>query len=266
MPDALPPLPPASAPETIDKRLDSVSFFIAARDGVTVYYYYPLYPDNSAVTLELVEDEAERLQLLPYERTGCWMRGWILHDHRRLDDELQSAGAAARAAADEVNGRPCTRVEAQTPGGKYTVWFDTSRGGNIVRALVEQGPHDVTRYGKVWEMARPGNQLPEQVPYGPEDERARNTTEMTDVELERVGDVWLPVAMTLKGETVGRDGVPRRSRSQIASKWNLSPRFAPDVFAPRIRDGAKVRLVHGRNWADPPLEWRGGKVVAGEAP
>jgi hypothetical protein len=258
MPDALPPLPPPAAE---DLRFQSLYSSLSTPDGVTSFLHYPRYPSSGQVILDVVEDEAERLQLLPNDRVGCWMRGWLFDDRRRLDSILRDAADKATARPDTVAGRPCTLVEARTPGGHYAVWFDAGRGGNVVRLRVERRPHDLTRYGKVWQKARRGDELPEKVPYSPEDEKAHETIALDDVALEQVGDVWLPVSATLTSETVGRDGRRRGSRSLITTRWDLSPRFGPDAFRLDIPDGTAVSLRAGTDFVFPPLEWRNGRPV-----
>src|SRR4051794_27926915 len=93
MPAPLPPLPP---PDATDLSFDSVSYSLSTADGSTSYMHYPQYEPNSQVILDIVDNEAERLQLLPNDLIGCWTRGWLFEDHHRLDDVLRSAGAAAR--------------------------------------------------------------------------------------------------------------------------------------------------------------------------
>lgn len=258
MPDALPPLP---SPAANDLRFTSLYSSLATADGITSYLHYPQNPTNGQVILDVVEDDAERLQLIPNDRVGCWMRGWLFNDRRRMDDVLRDASAAAKARPDTIDGRPCVLIEADTPGGKYAVWFDTERGGNIVRACVERGPHHLTRYGKVWEAARNGRELPDKVPYGPEDEKARDTILLDQVVLDRVGTTWLPVKATLTGEIVGRDGRRRQSKTFLATRWDLSPQFAPDAFTLSIPDGARVTLRAGNDLVEPPLQWRDGRSV-----
>jgi hypothetical protein len=258
MPDALPPLP---SPAATDTRFQSLYSSVSTAEGVTSYLHYPKFPANGQVILDVVEDEAERLQLLPNDRVGCWMRGWLFEDRRRIDDILRSAGDKATARPDTVDGRPCTVVEARTEGGRYVVWFDPGRGGNVVRLRVERGPHDLTRYGQVWAMARRGNELPEKVPYGPEDEKARQAVAIDDVLLERVGDGWLPVSATLSSETVGRDGRRRGGRSHVTTRWNVSPQFDANALRLDVPDGTVVSLRAGNDFVFPPLQWHGGRPV-----
>lgn len=256
MPDALPPMP---APSAKDTRFQSLYWSVNIPDGVTSFLHYPRFPENGQVILDVVEAEAERLQLMPNDRIGCWTRGWLFDDRRRVDDVLRGAGDKATARADAVGGRPCTLVEAQTEGGHYAVWFDTERGG--IRLRVERGPHDLTRYGEVWAKARRGNELPEKVPYGPEDEKARDTISLDDVVLEKIGNVWLPVSAMLTTQVVGRDGRRRDAHTRVTTRWNLSPQFGPDAFRLDIPDGTAVSLRAGNDFVFPPLQWRNGRPV-----
>jgi hypothetical protein len=258
MPDPLPPLP---GPAAKDPRFDSVSYSLSTADGSVTYTHNPQSGSNGGVILDVVDDEAERLQLLPNDLVGCWTRGWLFNDRQRLDEILRGAPDGARARTEEVAGRPCVRLDADAPGGHYAVWFDTGRGAAIVRVRVERGPHAVTRFGEVWEANRSGRELPSKVPYGPEDEKARETTAIEEVALERIGTAWLPVAATLRGERAGRDGTRRGTTSHFAVRWQLSPKFGPDAFRLDIPNGVKVSLRAGNDFADAPLEWRDGRAV-----
>jgi hypothetical protein len=263
MPDAL-PAPTAAKDDTFT----FVTSAVSAPDGVVCYFHFPGDAGNDRVVVETV-DGPERLELpMPNAdggASGSLMRGWLPQDDRRIDRTLHEA-KGARAMRDDVDGRPCVRVDAETDRGRYCVWFDPSRGGNIVKARIERGPRHVTRDGILWQSMRRRTRTPPQAPFDANDEKVLETTDIRGVELRRFGDVWLPVAMTCVGDGVDRDGDHFKVQYQLRADITLSPRFADDAFTIRAPDGTKVMLRAGNDVVEPGLEWRAGRAVPPKTP
>lgn len=257
MPDALPP--PTAANE---RSFNFITTAVSLQDGILTYIHLPDDSAHDRVEIETTEGP-ERLELpMPHADGGAggsFMRGWLPQDERRIDQILRDA-KGTRAVAETVDGRACVLIDADTERGRYRVWFDTSRGGNIVRARIERGPKHVTRNGVLWESMRGRVRPPAKCPFDAADEKVSETTEFDDVELKQFGGVWLPVAMTCVGDAVDRDGARINTDYRIRAEIDLSPVFPADAFNLPAPDGTTVTLRAGNTVVSPGLEWRNGRA------
>ena len=256
MPDALPE--PTAANE---QTFGFVTTAVSSPEGIVSYFRLPEDRAFDRVEVETTDDP-ERLELpMPHTEGagGSFMRGWLPQDETRIDQTLREA-KGARAAADTVDGRPCVLVNVETDRGRFDVWFDTSRGGNIVRARIERGPRHRTRDGVLWETMRRRTRAAAGKTFEAADEKVLETSEFTDVELKRFGDVWLPVEMTCLGDAVDREGDHFKVDYRLRARIDLDPIFAPGDFTVPAPEGTKVMLRAGNDVIDPGLEWRDGRA------
>lgn len=162
---------------------------------------------------------------------------WILGktNNMRLRDDMEM-----------VAGVPCYVIEASTTSnGDYTIWIDPKHGYNIVKARVHKTGSDIL-YGKA--MMRP-SKLPPGVSVGYKGKQKPPGSRITEfsfalsnVRLEKIGDVWVPMEADYEytrrfpdGRSITDNRHHKRTHIDIAPDFEAIAAFVPD-----IPDGTRV--------------------------
>ncbi len=151
-------------------------------------------------------------------KSECWDRdlwGFYRYDPERVDAVLRNAKIiSVRKRLMYVGGAKCYVIDAATERGKYTVWIDPERGYNIVQALILRKPGDLR-------ITDPLKVL-------------RTRYHLSDIRLEQVDDLWIPVEGKYEHKMVERNKkVLSYQKDHLRrNEIKINPTFTDEDFEP----------------------------------
>jgi hypothetical protein len=184
--------------------------------------------------------------------SGCGaLDGFLAGDQVSIWKLLQEQGeVTVRPAREDVGGSLCYVVEAAAKDhGRYSLWLDPDHGYLPRKVVVEKSAED--DYG--------GSHLT-QLP------QLRDLTKiewsMTDIQIESVNGVLVPVSCRIAETWQGRDGVIQKTSGEYKrTKIDLNPDFeAIGAFKPDLPEGIKVNSQDAVG-IGVAFQWKGGAVV-----
>lgn len=219
-------------------------------DGERCYFYLPRGEDQMSL-LHIGEDPRYRERVLTRGTPSGPLYGVFEGTTTPLDDLLLSA-QSSEISAETTDGSTLLKVHAVTPEGDMTVYFAPSQGYQIVRASVTKKPGDLFFGEPVAQSDSPG--IPPDAPVGVE-------FDLDYVKVKRINDAWVSVSGEWRIETHNADGsVSTGTTTYECTQFDLQPDFTQlGAFSLTVKDGTRVTLLDRQ--AQPPLEWRDGKIV-----
>lgn len=239
------------------------SHIVATAQDVTTYTIFPQDRTQDEVNINrTILNHLQRLQPYTLDINSAWLQGWDTSCSDRLDDVLRTA-KNVQVGDDVIEGHPCRILKATTPTGKYSIWFDVSRGANILRAHIERDAFDLVRDKPLWLGARDRAHLPfANVPFSDADRNVREITDLGDVQLKLFGSTWLPIRAVVKVTEIDRSKNSRPIEIQVECPHvDLSPKFDSEAFVLKIPNGTRVWIQNGEFMEPIPRRWRDGKAV-----
>jgi hypothetical protein len=221
----------------------------------TMLYHVQQSP-REPVALDLFTDPDE-LASAAFHATALARDVGTLHGYtisfseRSLVERLR-AGKPELLGEEMISEHCCYVVRSTTQEGTLTVWIDPAQGFNAIKRLLVVGEND----------------LLDGEPLGSDkgsDERMLHYTDVAEInEMERIearGNVYfVPREVHTDQRTALSSGNERLFASRYRhSDYNLDPPAnVPEMFLPRVPDGAPVRFGGSSTTA---FEWRQGEIV-----
>ena len=275
--------------EQAEVRLDGERFDIAKRLWKRLPSRdTPVDPSDAAVRRHIwdgdtwydhdIAEEVERSRIrISYEDTNSnehWsvgsvdapLQGIFRGDLRPLASVLRQArSVTVRTRNGGDAGGPFYELSAETPNGQYEIVLDAGHDYGVRHARVTKAGADLL-YGKdmsvpVPDIAAMGLTLPPGMPSPPSGRRTRFEFVLDNVQFEKVGDRWVPVAADWSTTTTYESGrVVTQTTHHERSNINLSPDFAAmNAFVPDVRNGTRASVIEQQSVV--PLYWEDGDLV-----
>ena len=190
------------------------------------------------------EDEAKNMLISPY--SGSFISGFMIGDSQHVCNILKQSGVSKLYERTETIGNnTCYIVEGKTQSGTYKIWIDPNNGFNVRKAIVNKQIGDLY-YNQPITAGNSDNK----VMVGCE-------ISMSDVEVEEVGEYYIPISANLICKNKYSDGTTSQDTwSSKRSKVQLNPNFEEigAFVMDGIPEGTRV-IVHEHPgleyiWAD----------------
>ena len=182
---------------------------------------------------------------------SVWL-GYFYGDDERIDTILREAIKEGRSVSvqekpERIRGSNCIVINAMTKRGRFSIWLDPEKGYNVVKAISEQRPGDLSYGG------------------APLKKGDYSYWSLNYMQYKKEGDTWVPQKSEsqINGKTSGGyfESVSKCNFTEVI----LDPdhealgSFVPDD----IQNGARVRIsgANGRTFAKSKYTWQDGKVV-----
>jgi hypothetical protein len=220
--------------------------------GENWFEYYRIPPEPKHRYIVQKPDGRDRSEWVNNEFEAC-LQGVLSGDDKPLSEILRGASQInGQYSRDDTSGVLLYRVNATTPQGKYTIWFDPTHQFNIARAEVVKAGNDLY-YGKPLSAEKPpGNVVKSKLTeYG---------FTVRDVVFQRVDGIFFPTQARFSCRMTRSDGESfQQEGSYTCTHVDLAPDFAKQAyFRPVFPDGTRVFVLpdDGVVWV-----WQDGKVV-----
>ncbi len=192
---------------------------------------------------------------------GNYLDGFLWGDKQSIDVILkENFEISLRSEMENVNGTDCHVIDANTPYGKYTLWFDPEHGYNMAKAKSYKSGNDlyfdkpVNTKMNIQSGVRTAYKQPGETEY------VDFLLEIT--EFKKFGDIWVPIESETQITTKYDDRTSIYTKHLKRTHVDINPDFeAVKAFKPDIPEGARVR------YEDEPQKnyiWQDGKAVPDE--
>jgi len=159
------------------------------------------------------KDDTKNILISPY--SGGYVSGFMIGDKEHVCNILKQSGVSKLYGKTEAIGdNTCYVVEGKTRSGTYKIWIDPNHGFNVRKAIVNKKIGD-------FYSNKP-------ITAGNSDKKVMVECEMimSDVEVEKVGDYYIPISATLVDKGKYSDGTTSHTNwSSKRSKIQLNPNF-----------------------------------------
>ena len=159
------------------------------------------------------KNDTKNILISPYN--GGYVSGFMIGDKEHVCNILKQSGVSTLYGKTEAIGNSaCYVVEGKTQSGTYKIWIDPNRGFNVRKAIVNKKIGDL-HYNKP-------------ITAGNSDKKVMVECEMSmsDVEVEKVGDYYIPISANLIFKEKYSDGTTAHTNwSSKRSKIQLNPNF-----------------------------------------
>jgi hypothetical protein len=202
--------------------------------------------------------DEQKDQVLASAYGGNYLDGFLWGDKQSIDVILkENSEITIRSEMENVNGTDCHVIDANTPYGKYTLWFDPEHGYNIAKAKSYKSGNDLyfDKPVNVKLNSQSGVRMINKPPG--EIENVDFSLEIT--EFQKVGDIWVPVKSETQITTKYDDRTTIYTKHLKRTHVNLKPDFeAVKAFVPDIPEGTKISDIE-----DPQTSyiWQNNKKV-----
>ena len=177
---------------------------------------------------------------------GAGLDGLLMGDEKYFDEILGTASDLSIASQHEIVGNvACIVLSGSTESGKYTVWLDPEKSYCLRQAKVERGPENLA-WGIKLKMYHGSR-------------RSKMETKITNVIIERTGDLFYAAGGTLEERIIFEGGAIYIANHRISRSKNFYPNFE------HLRAFCLSDVINGtRVFGDKivvPSEWKDGKVI-----
>src|SRR5579871_5343411 len=156
-----------------------------------------------------------------------------------------------------VQEKPCHVVRATMPHGKYALWIAESLGCLPLKVTYELGPEDFPTY----KAKRPFRETSISTPGGHRHPGVMITGVLEAVRVERIGDVFVPVAGKFTVTTLYGDIKLVHINSYKRTEIKLNPCWdGTDAFVMDLPEGTRVTNMDDPN-SGILYGWHAGKVA-----
>jgi rhodanese-related sulfurtransferase len=164
---------------------------------------------------------------------GAPLGGYMFGDSKSVAEILRlQSSVKLRDRKEPVNGAECWVIDATGKHGQYTLWIDSEHGFLVVKAEVQKRFGDLFYASPLVSRRQAGRGRPSAVSWT-----------MDGVQVERIGNVWIPTACECRIAIEYGDAEPitETALSIQRTRIILDPDFeAMGAFTPNVPNGTRV--------------------------
>ncbi len=152
--------------------------------------------------------------LMTAPQSGAFLSGILVGDSRHVSSVLEESDELIlQEQMETVRDNLCYVIEGQTPNGYYKVWIDPAHGFNVRKAVIKKESNDLY-FGE----PIPSGSTKENVFVG-------CNIKLDNINIEKIGDYYVPVSGTLVNTLKYSDGKTKQTR-WTSERSNIQ--FNPD--------------------------------------